>query len=93
MGNTKWTTIIEDVWEHMAMKKREMKGHGEPIVPHVVEFQENNGAGLIIQFYDYDGGLVHTYKDPSSDFKLSQAPCYHQRRAQEDDGVDGDRGR
>ena len=52
------------------MKKREMKGHGEPIVPHVVEFQENNGAGLIIQFYDYDGGLVHTYKDPSSDFKL-----------------------
>ena len=70
VGNTKWTTIIEDVWEHMAMKKREMKGHGEPIVPRVVEFQENNGAGLIIQFYDYDGGLVHTYKDPSSDFKL-----------------------
>ena len=60
VGNTKWTTIIEDVWEHMAMKKREMKGHGEPIVPHVVEFQENNGAGLIIQFYDHDGGLVHT---------------------------------
>ena len=52
------------------MKKREMKGHGEPIVPHVVEFQENNGAGLIIQFYDHDGGLVHTYKDPSNDFKL-----------------------
>ena len=33
VGNTKWTTVIEDVWEHMAMKKREMKGHGEPIVP------------------------------------------------------------
>ena len=37
--------FIEDVWERMAMKKREMKGHGEPIIPHVVEFQENNGAG------------------------------------------------
>ena len=70
VGNTKWTTVIQDVWEHMAMKRREMKGHGEPIVPHVVDFQENNGAGLITQFYDYDGGLVHTYKDPSSDFKL-----------------------
>ena len=52
------------------MKKREMKGHGEPIIPHVVEFQENNGAGLIIQFYDYDEGLVHTYKDPSNELKL-----------------------
>ena len=25
---------------------------------------------MVIQFYDYDGGLVHTYKDPSSEFKL-----------------------
>ena len=48
MGNTKWTTIIEDVWEYMAMKKREMKGHGEPIVPHLADFQEINEAGLII---------------------------------------------
>ena len=48
-----------------------MQGHGEPIVPHLVDFQENEDNGLIIQFHDYEGGLVHTYKDyPSNDFKL-----------------------
>ena len=35
LGNTRWTTITEDVWEHMAKKRREMQGHGEPIVPHL----------------------------------------------------------
>ena len=71
LGDTRWTTIIEDVWEHMAQKRREMQGHGEPIVPHLVDFQENEDNGLIIQFHDYEGGLVHTYKDyPSNDFKL-----------------------
>ena len=69
VGDTRWTSVIEDVWEHMAEKRREMQGHGEASVPHVVEFQENHNGGLIIQFYDYDGGLVHTYKDPSSEFK------------------------
>ena len=38
----------------LAEKRREMQGHGEAIVPHVVEFQENHNGGLIIQFYDYD---------------------------------------
>ena len=51
-------------------KRREMQGHGEPIVPHLVDFQENNNGGLIIQFHDYDGRLVHTHKDPSSEFKF-----------------------
>ena len=60
VGDTRWTSVIEDVWEHMAEKRREMQGHGEASVPHVVEFQENHNGGLIIQFYDYDGGLVHT---------------------------------
>eukprot|EP00439_Symbiodinium_sp_Y106_P055856 s4236_g7.t2 len=61
VGDTRWTTVVEEVWEHMAKKRREMQGHGETIVPHVVEFQENHKGGLIIQFHDYDGGLVHTY--------------------------------
>ena len=68
----RWTTVVEDVWEHMAKKKREMQGHGEAIVPHLVEFQENTNpkdSGLIIQFHDSDGELVHTYKDPSREFK------------------------
>eukprot|EP00439_Symbiodinium_sp_Y106_P071469 s920_g12.t2 len=69
VGDTRWTTVVEDVWEHMAKKRREMQGHGEAIVPRVVEFQENHKGGLIIQFHDYDGGLVHTYKDPSSEFQ------------------------
>ena len=65
--DTRWTTVVEDVW-----KKREMQGHGEAILPHLVEFQENpnpKDSGLIIQFCDYEGRLVHTYKDPSSEFK------------------------
>ena len=69
VGDRRWTSVIEDVWEHRAEKRREMQGHGEAIVPHVVDFQENHNGGLIIQFHDYDGGLVHTYKDPSSEFK------------------------
>ena len=48
VGDPRWTTVVEDVWEHMAKKKREMQGHREAIVPHVVEFQENPKGGLII---------------------------------------------
>ena len=58
-----------NIWQK---KKREMQGHGEAIVPHLVEFQENTNpkdSGLIIQFHDSDGELVHTYKDPSREFK------------------------
>eukprot|EP00439_Symbiodinium_sp_Y106_P029133 s2789_g3.t1 len=69
VGDARWTTVIEDVWEHMAQKRRELQGHGEAILPHLIEFQENNKDGLVIQFHDYDGGLVHTYRDPSSEFK------------------------
>ena len=47
------------------------KGHGEAIVPHLVEFQANDRSGLVIQFYDYDRGLVHTYRDPSIEFKCN----------------------
>ena len=63
--------MIEDVWEHMAQKRRELQGHGEAIVPHLVEFQANDRSGLVIQFYDYDRGLVHTYRDPSIEFKCN----------------------
>ena len=68
VGDTRWTTVVEEVWEHMAKKRREMQGHGETIVPHVVEFQENHKGGLIIQFHDYDGGPT-TYNDPPSEFQ------------------------
>ena len=54
VGDTRWTTVIEDVWEHMAQKRRELQGHGEAIVPHLVTFEENK-QGLSIQFYDGDG--------------------------------------
>eukprot|EP00439_Symbiodinium_sp_Y106_P047311 s7424_g6.t1 len=67
VGDTRWTTVVEDVWEHMAKKKREMQGYGGVIVPHLAEFQEN--GGLIIQFHDSDGKIVHTYKDQSNEFK------------------------
>ena len=40
VGDTRWTTVVEDVWEHMAKKKREMQGYGGVIVPHLAEFQE-----------------------------------------------------
>ena len=72
VGDTRWTTVVEDVWEQMAKKKREMQGYGGAIVPHLVEFQENTNpkdSGLIIQFHASDGELVHTYKDQSSEFK------------------------
>ena len=31
VGDTRWTTVIEDVREHMAQKRRELQGHGEAI--------------------------------------------------------------
>ena len=52
VGDTRWTIVIEDVWEHMAQKRRELQGLGEAIVPHLVEFQANDASGLVKQFYD-----------------------------------------
>ena len=48
-GATKWTKVIEDVWEHMSLKRRELQGYGKAIVPHVVDFQENKNC-LVSEF-------------------------------------------
>ena len=64
------TPILPQVLYRAGLSSKEgLQEHDsvDPIVPCL----PNGGRWcLIIQFYDYDGGLVHTYKDPSSGFKL-----------------------
>ena len=40
LGSMAWTRIIEEVWEDMSQKMRELEGYGKAIVPHVTEFQD-----------------------------------------------------
>ncbi|CAE7948322.1 unnamed protein product [Symbiodinium sp. KB8] len=70
MNDWRWTQIIEEVWEHMAHEKREMRGYGAPILPHIVEFQRNSKKGLEIEFQDREGKVVHSYKHPLNDFEF-----------------------
>ena len=62
MGSFLWTGIIEEVWEDMSRKMRELEGYGSAIVPHITEFQDCKD-GLIIEFYNDAKKLVHRYKD------------------------------
>ena len=64
-----WTRIIEEVWEDMSQKMRELQGYGKAIVPHVVEFQDCKD-GLVIEFYDSVKDLVHVYKDEGNNMQL-----------------------
>ena len=69
MGSFFWTKIIEEVWEDMSQKMRELEGYGHAIVPHVTEFQDCND-GLVIEFYDGTKELVHTYKDEGNKLRV-----------------------
>ena len=57
-----------NIWQRKSVKCKATEKRSY----HLVEFQENTNpkdSGLITQFHDSDGELVHTYKDPSSEFK------------------------
>ena len=62
MGSFFWAGIIEEVWEDMSRKMRELEGYGQAIVTQVTEFQDCKD-GLVIEFYSDAKKLVHTYKD------------------------------